>query len=184
VNNALLRVRRGDEGAIDDLVTSHQSGVYSYALSMVRDTRDAEEIAQDTFVRAIRAIRAQYTDDQLATLRVRPWLLKITRNLALNRLRSRKSRPLTEPIDDDLQIADGSMTMGAQESDEIDRLRRALTMLDQSSREWLELRFMNDLSYAEMVGVKGGTEAAARGKVFRALASLKQLCSEDENAEV
>ena len=42
--------------------------------------------------------------------------------------------------------------------------------LNGSAREWLELRFINDLTYAEIAALKGGTEAAARGKVFRAIA--------------
>jgi RNA polymerase sigma-70 factor, ECF subfamily len=180
----LVGVHRGDEQAIEELVVSHQNGIYSYALSMVRDSRDAEEVAQDTFIRAVRAVRTQYSDEQIETLQIRPWLLRIARNLALNRLRARKSRPVTDPLDGGHQIADPS-SYGESELDSGDeRLHRGLEQLDWSVREWLELRFVQDLSYAEIATVKGGSEAAARGKVFRAIASLRQLCSEDESVEV
>jgi len=184
VENLLIGVHHGDERAIEELVVSHQNGIYSYALSMVRDSRDAEEVAQDTFIRAVRAVRTQYTDEQVETLQVRPWLLRIARNLALNRLRARKSRPITDVFDDGHEIADPS-TYGGPELDAGDeKLHRGLERLDWSAREWLELRFIHDLTYAEIAAVKGGTEAAARGRVFRAIASLRQLCSEDESVEV
>jgi len=184
VDNLLVGVHRGDERAIEELVISHQNGIYSYALSMVRDPRDAEEVAQDTFIRAVRAVRTQYTDEQVETLQVRPWLLKIARNLALNRLRARKSRPVTDPLDDGHPIADPTTSGGSELDAGDERLHRGLERLDWSVREWLELRFAHDLTYAEIAAVKGGTEAAARGKVFRAIASLRQLCAEDESVEM
>jgi RNA polymerase sigma-70 factor, ECF subfamily len=182
--NVLLGVRRGEESAIADLVTAYQSGVYSFVLAMLRDTQDAEEVAQDTFIRAIRAIRGQYSADQVETLQVRPWLLRIARNLALNRVRARKSRPLTDSLEDDQQIPDTPIDILFDLGEDAGRLEHGLSRLDWSTREWLELRFVSDMTYAEIAAIKGGTEAAARGKVFRAIARLRRLCSEDENAEV
>jgi RNA polymerase sigma-70 factor, ECF subfamily len=184
VEHVLAGVRLGKEDAITELVTTHQHGVYSYALAMVRDTRDAEEVAQDTFIRGIKAIRGQYSSEQVETLQVRPWLLRIARNLALNRLRARKSRPIADPIEEGQEFVDTSMVHEPKSDDATERLERGLQQLDLSAREWIELRFVQDLSYAEIAAVKGGTEAAARGKVFRAIASLRELCSEDVNAEV
>jgi RNA polymerase sigma-70 factor (ECF subfamily) len=184
VENVLAGVRRGEEDAITELVVTHQNGVYSYALAMVRDARDAEEVAQDTFLRGIKAIRGQYSSEQVENLQVRPWLLRIARNLALNRLRARKSRPVADPIEEGQELVDTSTFAETESDSEAERLERGLRQLDWTAREWIELRFMQDLSYAEIATVKGGTEAAARGKVFRAIASLRELCSEDINAEV
>ncbi|HEX3244958.1 MAG TPA: sigma-70 family RNA polymerase sigma factor [Chloroflexota bacterium] len=182
--NVLQEIQRGHERAIDELVIMHQNGLYSYVLAMLRDRRDAEEVAQDVFIRAIRAIRTQYTDEQIKTLQVRPWLLRIARNLALNRLRARKSRPITDSLGEGVEVADTSTLETAHHADEDERLRRGLERLEWQAREWLELRFINDLTYAEIAALKGGTEAAARGKVFRAIASLRQLCTEDKNVEM
>ena len=143
---------------------THQNGVYSYVLAMLRDRRDAEEVVQDAFIRAIRAIRGQYTDDQIETLQLRPWLLRIARNLALNRVRARKSRPITDSLDESLQVPDMSTFETVDEGDEGERLRRELERLEWERAEWLELRFINDLTYAEIAALKGGTEAAARGR--------------------
>jgi len=184
VVNVLAGVRRGEDDSITELVTTHQNGVYSYALAMVRDARDAEEVAQDTFIRGIKAIRGQYSWEQVETLQVRPWLLRIARNLALNRLRARKSRPLADSIEEGQELVEASTLHEPEGDDEAERLERGLQQLDWASREWIELRFVQDLSYAEIAAVKGGTEASARGKVFRAIASLRQLCSEDVNAEL
>jgi RNA polymerase sigma-70 factor (ECF subfamily) len=184
VEDVLTGVRRGEEDAITELVVTHQNGVYSSALAMVRDARDAEEVAQDTFLRGIKAIRGQYSSEQVGNLQVRPWLLRIARNLALNRLRARKSRPVADPIEEGQELVDRSTFHEPNEDSDSERLERALRQLDRVAREWIELRFVQDLSYAEIAAVKGGTESAARGKVFRAVASLRELCSEDVNAEV
>jgi RNA polymerase sigma-70 factor (ECF subfamily) len=182
--NVLVAVRRGDDDAVTQFVTAHQHGVYSYVRAMIGDAPDAEEVAQDTFVRAIHAIRNQYSSDQVQTLQARSWLLRIARNLALNRLRARRSRPRTDPIEDGQEFADRTSLDSGDGGDDSERLERGLRSLDWSMREWIDLRFVQELTYAEIAAIKGGTEAAARGKVFRALASLKQLCSEDIHAEM
>ncbi|MFN0070667.1 MAG: RNA polymerase sigma factor [Chloroflexota bacterium] len=180
----LLGVRNGDDTAISELVTTHQNRVYAYALAVVSDPRDAEEVAQDTFVRAIRALRTQYSEVQVVDLAVRSWLLKIARNLALNRIRARKSRLLIVPFENVPEVADLSDPERTVVDGELDRMRTAFGRVDEITREWLTLRFISDLTYAEIAVIRGGTESAARGKVFRSLARLREEFLEDSHAEL
>jgi RNA polymerase sigma-70 factor (ECF subfamily) len=177
VANSALHVSRGDDDAVTTFVLEHQHRLYTYILSIVRDPADAEEVAQDAFVRAIKALRTQYVPEQVEHLVVRPWLYRIARNLALNRIRARKARPLTTPLDEKIEIAAEDAPIALAGDDE-NWVARAMDGLDPSAREWLMLRFVQELSFSEIASIKGGSESAARGKVFRAVAQLRQRCSE------
>src|SRR6476469_4447705 len=79
------------ELAFPALVEEHQDRLYSIALRLLGDRRDAEEVAQDALVRAFRAMRG-YPGERVAALRLRPWLASITVNLARNRRRRFEDR--------------------------------------------------------------------------------------------
>src|ERR687894_2555742 len=83
--------------AFERLVRSHQDRLYTIALRMLGDPRDAEEVAQDAFVRAYRAIEG-YDAQRTRELRLRPWLAAIVVNLCRNRARRRwPAVPRLEP---------------------------------------------------------------------------------------
>src|SRR4051794_9140649 len=103
-HDAALTARlAGDlEAAFPTMVADHQDRLYTIALRLLGDGRDAEEVAQDALVRAFRAMRG-YPSERIAGLRLRPWLASITVNLARNRRRRLEDRhPPTslEPIVD------------------------------------------------------------------------------------
>ena len=85
------------DGAFEGLVTAYQGRLYGFALRFCGDRRDAEEIAQDAFIRAYRALHS-YDAARIHALALRPWLYQITLNVARNH--ARKRRPLTTPLDD------------------------------------------------------------------------------------
>src|SRR5262249_18547325 len=92
-NELMLRVQAGDLVAFEQLVERYQSMVYGLALSILRTPEDAEEAAQDAFVKLFRA-RAQFD----GTRDLEPWLLRIAGNACRDRLRRRRasSLPLLE----------------------------------------------------------------------------------------
>ncbi len=173
-----LAVRLARKGAFERLVRDHQDSLFGYALRLVEDPADAEDVTQDAFLRAHRALTCAYDEERCRTLELRPWLFRITRNLALNRLRARRAAR-----EDPLPEADGyhetalrfpSFEEGTLAARERKReLERALGRLGREVREIVQLRYVENLSYAEIAAVAGGSEAAARGKVFRALARLR-----------
>ena len=83
-----LRLAADLDRAFPVLVADHSNRLYSLALRLLGDPRDAEEVAQDALVRAYRAI-AGYPEERTRELRLRPWLASITVNLARNRRRRR-----------------------------------------------------------------------------------------------
>src|SRR5215208_7701143 len=91
------RLARDLDGSFEELVVVHQRLVYGLALRVVGDRGDAEEVAQDTFERAYHAL-AGYDAERVAAMALRPWLARITLNLARNRLRRRP--PPGRPLED------------------------------------------------------------------------------------
>ena len=80
------RLARDVDAAFPALVAEHQDRLYTIALRLLGDRRDAEEVAQDALVRAFRAMHG-YPRERIAALRLRPWLASIAVNLARNRRR-------------------------------------------------------------------------------------------------
>ena len=86
------------DGAFPDLVSALQDDVYSGALRLTRDPHAAEDVTQEAFVRAYRALGG-YEPERIRSLRLRGWIWTIAANLCRNRARSRARRP-EEPLDE------------------------------------------------------------------------------------
>ena len=89
------------DGAFEALVTAHADLVYGLALRSTRDPAAAEDLAQDAFVRAYRAL-AGYPPQRIRELHLRAWLTRLTINLSRNRARDRLARPALAPLDEAL----------------------------------------------------------------------------------
>ena len=176
VENLALAVHRGEPGAFEKLIERFETPLFSYAHGILQNSQDAQEVVQDALVRAHRALSRQYDESRSASLALRPWLFRAVRNLSLNRRRS-KSRALEQPLEtfDDGRIGPFVKTAGSEfeRQEEIDLLRRAVALLPVEARELIVLRFIEEMSYAEIAKTIGSTEAALRGKVFRALKLLR-----------
>jgi RNA polymerase sigma-70 factor (ECF subfamily) len=131
---------------------------------------------QDAMLRAHRALTRQYDEARCAALALRPWLFKMTRNLCLNKRRS-KTRALEQPLEsfDDNRLGPFVREHGSEleKKQDAEMLRRAMAVLPVEARELIVLRFMEDMSYADIAKTVGQTEAALRGKVFRSLKLLR-----------
>lgn len=176
-------VHTGQRGAVECLVCTYQDQLFGYAVRLLQNRFDAQEVTQDTFIRAYQALSSQYDEAQCRNLALRPWLFRIAHNLASNRRRTRvREEPL--PASDDqheLMLPYVSSTEQQLETvEERTRLEHALSRLSRESRELILLRFLEEMSYAEIVMVVGTTEAAVRGKVFRALRQLRIILMEKE----
>ena len=180
-----LAVHRDEHGAVERLVRSYQDQLFGYALRLLQDPSDAQEVTQDAFLRAYDALTSRYDASQCSTLALRPWLFRITRNMAYNRRRARRSaREEPFPEADGWHIPALRYEAGAAQSLEMQeeraRLESALGRLSQPSRELILLRFVEELPYAEIAAVVGSGEAAVRAKVFRALRQLRAMLTEME----
>lgn len=174
--NLAVAVHRCEPGALERLIDRFESALYGYAYGILQNTFDAQEVVQDAMLRAHRALTRQYDEARCAALALRPWLFRMTRNLCLNKRRS-KTRALEQPLEsfDDGRIGPFVRAHGdeLEKQQDAELLRSAMTGLPVEARELIVLRFMEDMSYADIARTVGSTEAALRGKVFRSLKLLR-----------
>ncbi|MEA3510661.1 MAG: sigma factor, partial [Actinomycetota bacterium] len=95
------RLAANRDRAFPDLVRTLQDSVFSGVLQFTRNTQDAEDVTQETFVRVYRALDS-YDEDRIRDLQIRPWVWTIALNLCRNRARTIKRHPETALVDDRL----------------------------------------------------------------------------------
>ena len=175
--NLAVAVHRREPGAFERMIDRFETPLFGYAHGILQNTFDAQEVVQDAMMRAHRALTRQYDEARCAALLLRPWLFKTVRNLSLNRRRS-KTRALEQPLEsfDDGRIGPftSSESSDFEKREEADMLRAAMALLPVEARELIVLRFMEEMSYAEIAKTVGGSEASLRGKVFRSLKLLRE----------
>jgi len=174
--NLAVAVHRGEPGALERLIDRFEPALYGYAHGILQNTFDAQEVVQDAILRAHRALTRQYDEARCAALALRPWLFRTVRNLSLNKRRS-KTRALEQPLEsfDDGRLGPFVREHGSELEREEDAamLRKAMAVLPVDARELIVLRFMEEMSYAEIAKTVGVSEASLRGKVFRSLKLLR-----------
>src|ERR1044071_1068595 len=174
--NLAVAVHRCETGALERLIDRYERALYSYAYGILQNAFDAQEVVQDAMLRAHRALTRQYDEQRCRDLALRPWLFRTVRNLSLNKRRSKRST-LEQPLEsfDDGRLGPFVPLEGSEleRKEEIELLRRAMSLLPVDARELIVLRFMEEMSYAEIAKTVGASEAALRGKVFRSLKLLR-----------
>jgi RNA polymerase sigma factor (sigma-70 family) len=167
------------DGAFPRLVDGHADRLYSIALRLLGDGRDAEEVAQDSLVRAYRAL-AGYPAERVVSLKLRPWLASIAVNLARNKRRRlddrRPPRSLEPMLDAGFDLpADGArgpeQTASRRETGR--ELAEALLTLTPAVRAAIVLRHVDGLSVAETAEALGRPEGTVKAQVFRGLRELR-----------
>jgi len=167
----LERLRAGDARAFEELVVSHQHRVFGVALRMLDNAAEAEEIAQETFLRAHGSLAEFRGDARLST-----WLYAIVSRLCLNRLASadrRVARPGDEVL---LRVADGEA--GPQDNAERGELEaalhRAIADLAEERRVVVILRDLEGMAYDEIARALGLELGTVRSRLHRARMDLKE----------
>ena len=173
------RLAKDLDAAFPVLVEAHQDRLYTIALRLLGDRRDAEEVAQDALVRAFRAMRG-YQRERVATLRLRPWLASIAVNLARNRRRRADDRQppnQLEPMLDGGFDPPGDARSGpeprADRRETQRELAAALLRLTPAVRAAVVLRHVDGLSVAETAEALGRPEGTIKAQVHRGLRDLR-----------
>lgn len=182
-HNLALAVHRNVDGAIERLVRLHQDALFGYALRLLQDRFEAQEVTQDAFLRAIHALTSRYDEERCSNLELKPWLFRITRNLAHNRRRTRRSSAeVALPENGDGRGPAFHSQRGAdrtlEEREQQVLMEKALGRLSPEARDLVLLRFMEEMSYAEIAAVVNSGESTVRGRVFRALRKLRKALGE------
>jgi RNA polymerase sigma-70 factor (ECF subfamily) len=166
------------DGSFESLVLAHQDRLFTIAHRIGGDRHDAEELVQDAFVRAYRAI-AGYETARIRDLRIRGWLTTILLNAGRNRSRVRRvptvelafdpgSEPLADPV-------------GRRE--ERETWARLLAELTPAQRTAVVLRHVDGMSYSEIAEAVGRPEGTVKAHVHRGLAALRAAIVAAERRE-
>lgn len=164
--------QRGDAAAFAEIVRRYQHAVHRVAYALTRNDADADDLAQETFVRAYKALDRFRVGEPLY-----PWLARIATNLAFSLFRSRKRRPETplEPlveagrqwgVDDD--PADAA---AGEESRR--HMQHAFAQLSPEHQAVLTLRVVEDLSYEDIARTLNVPVGTVMSRLSRARAELK-----------
>jgi RNA polymerase sigma-70 factor (ECF subfamily) len=180
------RFNAGDESAFVEIITRYREKMYAVALSVLHNTADAEEIAQDTFIRAHRGLARFRGDSALAT-----WLHRIALNLSRNRYWYffRRSRHTTRSLDcafSDTNTAtlasliaceSPSPVQEAATSEFSDLVATCMTRLGPGHREILTRRNVLNLSYEEIAASFGISIGTVKSRIARARVNLRAQLS-------
>lgn len=160
------------DGAFNDLVVEHGALVYGVALRVVGRRPDAEDVAQEAFVRAYRALKG-YPPQRIGTLRLRPWLARITLNLARNELRDRRPAGALDEVNEP-PTGTGDQPVNIVERTEEHRLwKRLLDGLPARYRLPVALRHVEGLSYPELAEAVGRPIGTVKSDVHRGVRLLR-----------
>ena len=171
-------LKRGDQAALERLVLRYQGQVYRLCLRVLKDELEAEDMTQETFLRACKAMPLFRADSVLST-----WLFKIALNVCRNRLeylrrrRGSRHRLISELEGDHWQLGHATSETPEQRStrDEAQRhLELTYQGLSADHRLLLGLRDGEGLSYQEISEVTGWPEGTIKSKLHRARKLLAQ----------
>ncbi len=163
------RARRGDPGAFEALVLSYQSLAFRTAFVIAGNAADAEEAAQDAFVKAHRAL-GRFRSGQP----FRPWLLTIVANEARNRRRTRGRRAALALRAADPGAPGEDPEAAALASERRERLLTAVERLRDDDREVLACRYFLELSEEETAAALGIARGTVKSRTHRALERLQE----------
>lgn len=166
------RVQRGDKRAFDLLVRKYQHRIIGLMMRFVHDSHEAQDVAQETFIRAYRALASFRGESAFYT-----WLYRIGINTAKNYLVSKGRRPPDSDVSaDDAEFYEGEHALKDLESpermllrDEIEAtVHRTLQQLPEDLRTALTLREFDGLSYEDIAAVMQCPVGTVRSRIFRA----------------
>ena len=175
----VARASGGDDGAFEELVLRYQDRVYGLALRLTRRPEEAEDVTQEAFLKAYRALPEFEGRSAFYT-----WLFRITFNSAHSRLRTLGRRHAREkvvsfgspgpdgdegaaPFAAEPASADPEPVAVLESADAAERVRQAVDELSPDNRAAITLREVEGLSYDEIAEVTGWTRAAVKSRLHR-----------------
>ena len=177
----------GNDKAFDELLQRHQSYVYSYILFLAKEEELADDIFQETFTRAIIAIRSHKYQ---TTGKFSAWLIRIAHNLIIDATRETESgkvitqEKFTPKILNDIRLSEGAVECNIMEQQKADQLRKMLDYLPEVQREVILMRFYEDLSFKEIAEKTGVSINTSLGRMRSALINLRKMVQEHNIALV
>lgn len=165
-----------DPEQLHNLVVEHADAVYRLALSVVRDPALAEDVAQDTMVKAWLALPTFRGDSSL-----RSWLMRIAHNTAISTLRTRRAA-VTDPahMPEQVSVDERTVERKVESGEAMDAFVQALDHLDDMSRSIVVLREVEGMAYDEIARVLNVPLPTVKTRLLRARRRLSNVLREWE----
>ena len=171
----------GDSDAFDTLLARYQQKIYSYILFLVHDDEVADDLFQETFMKAIVTIRqGRYVESG----RFSAWLTRIAHKLVIDKYRQdRNSNVISNDASDadlfnDVSLSDITVEMKMITEQSLTDVGRLLKELPDNQKEVLYMRFYQDLSFKEIADATGVSINTALGRMRYGLINLRKMVSE------
>ncbi|MBQ6755570.1 MAG: sigma-70 family RNA polymerase sigma factor [Oscillospiraceae bacterium] len=171
------RAAEGDEGAFEKLVIENEKLIYNVALKITGNPDDAEDVAQEAFIKAYRNLGSFRGESRFSG-----WLYRLCYNAAMDHIRKTRDPNLRSLTNDDgsdaeLDVADPAPTPEeSAERKETQRIvREAVNQLDDDKREILIMREFSGMSYTAIADALGIEEGTVKSRISRARASLAEI---------
>lgn len=173
--------RRGDRNAFNKLVQAYQIPVYNLTYRMLGNAQEAEDAAQETFLRAYKRLGTYLPDKKFSN-----WILSIASHYCIDLLRRRRFQWLS--VEDDPVMAwlasdEEQPDDAALRRERAGEVRALLERLDPSYRAPLVLRYWHDLSYKEIAEMLDLTEPAVKTRLHRARLQMAALLEAQNSAQ-
>jgi RNA polymerase sigma-70 factor (ECF subfamily) len=172
--------RAGDRQAFSRLVESYSRPVYNLTYRMLGNAEEAEDAAQETFLRAYSRLDQYDTNHKFST-----WLFSIANHHCIDRLRKRRAthvsiddNPVLENLEDDTPQPESSLL----DREQVAEVQRLLALLDPDYRTPLVLHYWENLSYEEIAATLDLSIPAVKSRLFRARQKVAELMARREAA--
>ncbi len=162
-----------DPEQFEGFMSAYQDMVYSTALRLSGNESEAEDIAQETFLRAFENLRSLNDGHALSQ-----WLTQITTNLVRDRWKTRKKTVCLEEDDPNLPRSGGNPAQDAEIQEMRARIQAALMELPHAYREVFLLKYVEEISYEEIRDLLKISVSAAKVQAYRACRMLRKLLPE------
>ncbi|MDE7376658.1 MAG: sigma-70 family RNA polymerase sigma factor [Muribaculaceae bacterium] len=171
----------GDNEAFDTLLNRHQANIFAYIQHLVKDPDLANDIFQETFVKAIMAIKqGRYTGDG----RFAAWLARIAHNLVFDSYRQDKSATLVSTDNEEVNVlnrkdlSEGTIEDAIIDTQIMDDVRDLVSALPDDQRAVVEMRYYEDLSFKEIAERTGVSINTALGRMRYAILNMRRRVKE------
>lgn len=171
----LEQARQGDKASFGKLIEAYQGPVFNLAYRMLNDAREAEEAAQEAFIRAYTRLESYNPAHKFST-----WMLSITSNYCIDLIRKRRALLLS--IDEPLPAHPALMSEKSQgpegqavQAEQEVLVQRLLQTLPEEYRETVVLRYWYDMSYEEIAEAMDTSVSAIKSRLFRARRDLAEV---------
>lgn len=167
----------GNNEAFDVLLNRHQSYIFSYIQRLIKDVDMANDIFQETFVKAIMNIRqGRYTGDG----KFQAWLTRIAHNLIIDFFRQEKNVPTVSTDNDDVNVlnrrdlSEGNIEDAIIDCQIMDDVQSLVSTLPDDQRKVVEMRYYQNMSFKEIAERSGVSINTALGRMRYAILNMRR----------